>query len=179
MRMIKKALAAVVAATMVMGTMVMSAFAADGDYFISGSQDGDNGGDWGVGAPFSSAWAQAGDDTNKMTDNGDGTYSIIVSGFEAGMQYAAKAVSADASVWIGTSEGKNVLFTSETGTVKFTTDGTVLTVADVTADSDDSDAGEADGDDSAEGSSTTVVIFAAVASLAVLLTASSKKFAER
>lgn len=67
----KKVLAAVLAATMVVGMMAVSAFAADTDgYHVCGSA-GLCGTEWDTSA-------------NLMTDNGDGTYSITFTGIAAG-----------------------------------------------------------------------------------------------
>ena len=173
----KKFLAAVLTAAMVIGTMCVSAFAADGDYFISGSEDGDNGGNWSVGTPFSAAWVNSEDAaaaSELFADNGDGTYSVTISGFDTATQYAVKAVSADGATWIGNEEdGGNLLFVSETGTVKFTTDGAAIWCEDVTADEETAD------EDPESGSTALPVVLAAVASLAVVATVSTKKFAER
>lgn len=66
---IKKVLAAVLAATMIIGAMAVSAFAAD-TYNVAGAS-GLCGVEWDPSA-------------NQMTDNGDGTYSITFTGIAAG-----------------------------------------------------------------------------------------------
>ena len=66
---IKKVLAAVLAATMIIGSMAVAAFAAD-TYNVAG-QAGLCGVDWDP-------------SQNQMTDNGDGTYSITFTGVKAG-----------------------------------------------------------------------------------------------
>lgn len=134
MKKFKRVLAAVLAATMVIGMMAVSAFAADGDWYVTGSSDGDNGGDWNAPGPFSECWNPAGD---AMTDNGDGTYSITFKDVEAGA-YAMKVTD---GTWDNQAGGldngqeqENFLFTVDAkGDIKitFTPETKAITVAPV------------------------------------------------
>lgn len=81
MKKMKKVLAAVLAATMVIGMMAVSAFAAD-VYHVAGASGLCNGDEW--------------DTTkNEMTANSDGTYSITFEGVAKGT-YGFKVVKGDA-----------------------------------------------------------------------------------
>lgn len=71
MKKMKKVLAAVLAATMVIGMMAVSALAEDGDTYNVAGAEGLCGVDWDP--------AQ-----NQMTDNGDGTWSLSFTGIAAG-----------------------------------------------------------------------------------------------
>lgn len=155
---IKKVLAAVLAATMIIGSMAVAAFAAD-TYNVAG-QEALCGVDW---KP----------DQNQMKANGDGTYSCTFTGIKKGT-YEFKIATNGA--W-GNSEynlegdasnnGPNAKVTvdNDNSTVVITFDGTKASVAVNTA--TDNKAGDA--------SHTALFVVLAVAATAAVVTVAAKK----
>lgn len=165
---------AVLSALMVLGTMCVSAFAADGDYYVTGSQNGDLSGDWEVYEPFSAKWQVNGD---AMKDTGNGIYTFTAE-FPAS-DYAIKVTDGTwDNAFGGYASGQetdNYCFTIDAAgsyTIKFDSSTGAIEVLASSLEVDDSS-------DSTTGSSTTAIIFAAIASLAVVATVSVKKYAFR
>ena len=155
---IKKVLAAVLAATMIIGSMAVAAFAAD-TYNVAGAE-GLCGVDWDP--------AQ-----NQMKDNGDGTYSCTFTGVKAGTYEFKIAtngawdngeynIEGDAS-----SGGSNAKVTvdNDNSTVVVSFDGTKASVAvNPAADTTTGDA-----------SHTALFVVLAVAATAAVVTVAAKK----
>ena len=154
----KKVVALVLAMAMVIGTMAVSAFAAD-TYNVAGAA-GLCGAEWDP-------------SQNQMTDNGDGTYSLTFNGIAAGT-YEFKAVlngawgteynlEGDASSGGGNA---SVTVDADNSTVVVSFDGEKALVA-VNPEAQDNKAGD----------SMAVVVLLAVAALGVAATAATKKYA--
>lgn len=163
MKMIKKLLVAVLAMAMVIGTMAVSAFAAD-EVHVAGDE-----------ALTGKAWSTT---DNAMTDNGDGTYTITFEGIAAG-EYGFKVVKGDSwgdaynldGAANGMGDDAKVTVEKDGSSVTITFDGekAAVTVAEGTAD--------APADDTPAGDSTAVMgyVVAAVVALAAVVTVISKK----
>lgn len=165
---IKRVLAAVLAATMVIGMMAVSAFAADTDgYHVAG-----NAGLCGEGHEWDTS-------ANLMTDNGDGTYSITFTGIAAGnyefkvelnnwendWNFDGSATGGVGNAWVEVEE--------DNSTVVITFDGEKVLPVQINP-KDDAPADDKPTGDSA---ATAAVILAAVAALAAVATVSVKKYA--
>lgn len=155
---IKKVLAAVLAATMIIGSMAVAAFAAD-TYNVAGAPElcGDN-------------WDPA---KNQMTANGDGTYSCTFTGIKEGT-YEFKVATNGA--WNNgeynlegdaSSGGSNAKVTvdKDNSTVVISFDGTKASV--VVNPATDKKAGDA--------SHTALFVVLAVAATAAVVTVAAKK----
>ena len=163
--MIKKLLVAVLAMAMVIGTMAVSAFAADEVVVRVAGAEGLTGADWST-------------TENAMTDNGDGTYTITFEGIAAG-EYGFKVVKGDSwgdaynldGAANGMGDDAKVTVEKDGSSVTITFDGekAAVTVAEGTAD--------APADDTPAGDSTAVMgyVVAAVVALAAVVTVISKK----
>lgn len=163
MKMIKKLLVAVLAMAMVIGTMAVSAFAAD-EVHVAGDE-----------ALTGVAWSTT---DNAMTDNGDGTYTITFKDVKAG-EYGFKVVKGDSwgdaynldGAANGMGDDAKVTVEKDGSSVTITFDGekAAVTVAEGTAD--------APADDTPAGDSTAVMgyVVAAVVALAAVVTVISKK----
>lgn len=156
---IKKVLAAVLAATMIIGSMAVAAFAADTTYNVAG-EEGLCGANWDP--------AQ-----NQMKANGDGTYSCTFTGIKKGT-YEFKIATNGA--WNNgeynlegdaSSGGSNASVTvdNDNSTVVVSFDGTKASVAVNTA--TDNKAGDA--------SHTALFVVLAVAATAAVVTVAAKK----
>lgn len=161
----KKVLAAVLAATMVIGMMAVSAFAAD-VYHVAGASGLCNGDEW--------------DTTkNEMTANSDGTYSITFEGVAKGT-YGFKVVKGDAwgdaynleGAANGMGDDASVEVTEDNSKVVITFDGTKASVAVNPADApaDDTPTGDA--------SHAALFVVIAAAAAAVAVVASKKRAVE-
>jgi hypothetical protein len=163
MKMIKKLLVAVLAMAMVIGTMAVSAFAAD-EVHVAGDE-----------ALTGVAWSTT---DNAMTDNGDGTYTITFKDVKAG-EYGFKVVKGDSwgdaynldGAANGMGDDAKVTVEKDGSSVTITFDGekAAVTVAEGTAD--------APVEDAPAGDSTAVMgyVVAAVVALAAVVTVISKK----
>ena len=159
MKMIKKLLVAVLAMAMVIGTMAVSAFAAD-EVHVAGDE-----------ALTGKAWSTT---DNAMTDNGDGTYTITFEGIAAG-EYGFKVVKGDSwgdaynldGAANGMGDDAKVTVEKDGSSVTITFDGekAAVTVAEGTV------------EDAPAGDSTAVMgyVVAAVVALAAVVTVISKK----
>ena len=159
MKMIKKLLVAVLAMAMVIGTMAVSAFAAD-EVHVAGDE-----------ALTGVAWSTT---DNAMTDNGDGTYTITFKDVKAG-EYGFKVVKGDSwgdaynldGAANGMGDDAKVTVEKDGSSVTITFDGekAAVTVA------------EGAVEDAPAGDSTAVMgyVVAAVVALAAVVTVISKK----
>lgn len=165
---IKKVLAAVLAATMVIGMMAVSAFAADTDgYHVCGSA-GLCGTDWDTSA-------------NLMNDNGDGTYSLTFTGIAAGTYEFKVELNNWEEDWnlegtaSGTGGGNAVLeITEDNSTVVISFDGEKASV-EVNPAADDEPAGDTPTGDASHAALYVVI---AAAAAAVLVVAGKKRTVE-
>lgn len=161
MKMIKKLLVAVLAMAMVIGTMAVSAFAADDVVVRVAGAEGLTGADWST-------------TENAMTDNGDGTYTITFKDVKAG-EYGFKVVKGDSwgdaynldGAANGMGDDAKVTVEKDGSSVTITFDGekAAVTVA------------EGAVEDAPAGDSTAVMgyVVAAVVALAAVVTVISKK----
>ena len=165
MKMIKKLLVAVLAMAMVIGTMAVSAFAADDVVVRVAGAEGLTGANWST-------------TENAMTDNGDGTYTITFKDVKAG-EYGFKVLKGDDwgdaynldGAANGMGDDAKVTVEKDGSSVTITFDGekAAVTVTEGTAD--------APADDTPAGDSTAVMgyVVAAVVALAAVVTVISKK----
>lgn len=164
--MIKKLLVAVLAMAMVIGTMAVSAFAADGDTYNVAGVGGLCGVDWDP-------------SQNQMNDNGDGTWSIEFKDIKAGTYEFKVATNGawdngeynlEGSAGSGASNA-SVTVEADGSTVVVGFDGEKATVEVVAGTAD------APADDTPAGDSTAVMgyVVAAVVALAAVVTVISKK----
>ena len=163
--MIKKLLVAVLAMAMVIGTMAVSAFAADDVVVRVAGAEGLTGANWST-------------TENAMTDNGDGTYTITFKDVKAG-EYGFKVLKGDDwgdaynldGAANGMGDDAKVTVEKDGSSVTITFDGekAAVTVTEGTAD--------APADDTPAGDSTAVMgyVVAAVVALAAVVTVISKK----
>lgn len=159
--MIKKLLVAVLAMAMVIGTMAVSAFAADDVVVRVAGAEGLTGANWST-------------TENAMTDNGDGTYTITFKDVKAG-EYGFKVLKGDDwgdaynldGAANGMGDDAKVTVEKDGSSVTITFDGekAAVTVAEGTV------------EDAPAGDSTAVMgyVVAAVVALAAVVTVISKK----
>lgn len=170
MKKMKKVLAAVLAATMVIGMMAVSAFAADTDgYHVCGSA-GLCGSEWDTSA-------------NLMTDNGDGTYSITFTGIAAGTYEFKVELNNWEEDWnlegvaSGTGGGNAVLEVAEdNSTVVISFDGEKASVVV----NPETDTPEPPADDTPTGDASHAALFVVIAAVAaaVVVVACKKRTVE-